>query len=58
MDDDVTTRPITRYEAYAEIVLLTDEQAKNEPRAIRAQDVLDHIGPAAYAPPPGAPPQH
>jgi len=53
-----TTHPITTYEAYAEIVLLTDDQAKNEPRAIKAQDVLDHIGPAAYAPPPGAPPQH
>jgi hypothetical protein len=45
-------RPITSYEAYAEIVLLTDEQARSEPRAIRAQDVLDHVGPSAYAPPP------
>jgi len=36
--------PVTRYEAYAEIVLLTDEQAKNEPRAVNAQEVLDHIG--------------
>ncbi len=49
---DVTSRPVTSYEAYAEIVLLTDAQAKNEPRAIPAQDVLDHIGPAAFAPPP------
>ncbi len=47
-----TSRPITSYEAYAEIVMLTDDQAKNEPRAVNAQDVLDHIGPAAYAPPP------
>jgi hypothetical protein len=39
--------PITRYEAYAEIVLLTDDQAKSEPRAINAQEVLDHIGPQA-----------
>ena len=49
---DYTSRPITSYEAYAEIVLLTDAQAKTEPRAIPAQDVLDHIGPAAFAPPP------
>lgn len=45
-----TTRPITSYEAYAEIVLLTDEQAKKEPRAMNAQDVLDHIGPMAHQP--------
>ena len=39
--------PITRYEAYAEIVLLTGDQAKSEPRAITAQEVLDHLGPLA-----------
>ena len=39
--------PTTRYEAYAEIVLLTDDQAKSEPRAVNAQEVLDHIGPTA-----------
>jgi hypothetical protein len=53
-DDEVTTRPITRYEAFAEIVLLTDDQAKSEPRAINAQDVLDHIGPMARPPEPPA----
>ena len=53
---DVTARPTTRYEAYAEIVLLTDDQAKSEPRAIDAQDVLDHIGPMAR--PPEPPPPH
>jgi len=37
---------VTRYEAYAEIVLLTDEQAKAEPRAVNAQEVLDRIGPS------------
>ena len=42
-----TTFPVTRYEAYAEIVLLTDDQAKSEPRAVNAQEVLDHIGPQA-----------
>jgi hypothetical protein len=46
---DVITR--TNYQAYAEIVLLTPEQAKNEPRAIRADDVLAHIGPDAIKPP-------
>jgi len=49
-----STYPVTRYEAYAEIVLLTDEQAKAEPRAIRAQEVIDHLGslakPASPAP--------
>jgi|WetSurMetagenome_2_1015567.scaffolds.fasta_scaffold127408_2 hypothetical protein len=39
--------PVTRYEAYAEIVLLTAEQAKAEARALQAQEVLDHIGPMA-----------
>jgi hypothetical protein len=56
MGADVTTRPITRYEAYAEIVVLTDDQAKKETRAIDAQDVLVHIGPIAR--PPAPPPQH
>jgi hypothetical protein len=37
--------PTTSYEAYAEIVLLTDDQAKSEPRAANAQEVIDHIGP-------------
>ena len=44
-EQDLATFPVTRYEAYAEIVLLTDEQAKAEPRAVNAQDLLDHIGP-------------
>jgi hypothetical protein len=47
------TRAVTRYQAYAEIVLLTDDQAKSEPRALGAQDVLNHLGP----PPPSAPPK-
>jgi len=45
--DSVESRPVTRYEAYAEIVLLTDDQAKNEPRAINAQQIIDHLGPLA-----------
>jgi hypothetical protein len=50
-----SAHPITSYEAYAEIVLLTDEQAKAEARALGAQDVLDHIGPLARPPETSAP---
>lgn len=42
---DVVTR--TRYQAYAEIVLLTPEQAAREPRAINAAEVLKRLGPDA-----------
>lgn len=42
-----TTRPITSYEAYAEIVLLNEEQAKREPRAMDAEDVIKHVRPMA-----------
>jgi len=44
-DGSATTYPVTSYIAYAEIVLLKDDQVKNEPRALKAQDVLDHLGP-------------
>lgn len=44
-DEQSETRPITSYTAYAEIVLLKEDQAKSEPRALKAQDVLDHLGP-------------
>ena len=37
----------TNYEAYAEIVMLTPEQAAREPRAMSANDVISHIGPEA-----------
>ena len=50
-----TTRPITSYETYAEIVLLTDAQAKDEVRVLQAQDVLDHLGPLARPPDASAP---
>lgn len=49
---DIVTR--TNFQAYAEIVLLTPEQAKKEPRAVRADDVIAHIGPDAVKPPPPA----
>ena len=47
---DVVVR--TNYEAYAEIVLLTPEQAAKEPRAINAADVIAHLGPEAAPPKP------
>ena len=37
----------TNYDAYAEIVMLTPDQAAKEPRAISAGDVIAHIGPEA-----------
>lgn len=46
---DVVTR--TNYEAYAEIVLLTAEQAAKEPRAVKASEVISRIGPEAAAKP-------
>jgi hypothetical protein len=51
-DNEVETRPITRYQAYAEIVLLTDAQAAREPRAINAQSIIQRLGPTAAPPPP------
>jgi hypothetical protein len=48
-DADSEVRPITRYEAYAEIVLLTQAQAEKEPRALNAQSVIAHLGPALTA---------
>jgi len=45
----------TNYEAYAEIVLLTPDQAAKEPRAINAADVISHLGPDAAPPKPSQP---
>jgi len=42
---DVVVR--TNYEAYAEIVFLTPDQAAKEPRAVSASDVIMRIGPDA-----------
>jgi hypothetical protein len=52
-DVDIVTT--TRYEAYAEIVLLTADQASHEPRALNAHDVVSHLGPSAAPPPPKTP---
>jgi hypothetical protein len=43
---------VVRFQAYAEIVLLTDAQATKEPRAINVQSIIQRLGPAA------APPAH
>ena len=42
---DVVVR--TNYQAYAEIVMLTPDQAAKDPRALNAADVIAHIGPDA-----------
>lgn len=42
-----TSRPITRYHAYAEIVLLSDAQAKDTPHAIDAHEIVQHLQPIA-----------
>ena len=47
---DVVVR--TNYEAYAEIVLLTADQAAKEPRALAAADVIARLGPDAAPPKP------
>lgn len=48
---DAVTVPSTRYEAYAEIILLTPAQAKGESHALNAADVIVRLGPAAAPPP-------
>ena len=47
---DVVVR--TNYEGYAEIVLLTPEQAAKEPRSLNAAEVITRIGPDAAPKPP------
>jgi len=42
-----TTFPVTRYEAYAEIVMLTAAQAAKDPMALSAADVLAHLTPTS-----------
>ena len=48
--DEGTTVPITRYEAYAEIILLTDAQGHGDPHALDAKSVVAHLGPLATPP--------
>ena len=50
-----TTNPITSYDAYAEIIMLTPEQAKADPHALRAEDVITRLGPTVERP---AAPEH
>ncbi|MEY4708837.1 MAG: hypothetical protein RJB58_2560 [Pseudomonadota bacterium] len=47
---DVVVR--TNYEAYAEIVLMTADQAAKEPRSLSAADVIARLGPDAAPPNP------
>jgi hypothetical protein len=46
--DIITT---TKYESYAEIVVLNDAQAAHEPRAVDARAVLAHLTPPPAPPP-------
>ncbi len=48
--DNSATVPITRYEAYAEIVLLSDSQGRGDPHALDAKSVVSHLGPLAVPP--------
>lgn len=50
-DEDIQARPITRYEAYAEIIMLTPDQAKATPRSLDAHDVENRLGPRVLPPP-------
>ena len=45
---DIVSR--TKFEAYAEIILLTPAQAARTPRSVNADDVVAHVGPEAGPP--------
>jgi len=47
---DISTT--TRYQAYAEIVLLNDAEAAREPRSVEARAVIQHLPPPAKPRPP------
>lgn len=49
---DVEIISSTKYESYAEIVVLSDAEAAREPRAVDARAVIAHL-----TPPPAPPPQ-
>jgi len=49
--DSAVAIPSTRYEAYAEIILLTPDQAKQDPHALQASDVIARLKPKAAPPP-------
>jgi len=51
--DYADSYPSTRYNAYAEIVMLSPEQARNEPRALDANDVTARLTPPPPPPPRG-----
>ena len=49
---DVDIVSTTKYESYAEIVVLNDEQAQREPRAVDARAVIARMPPPVPPPPP------
>ncbi|MES2255843.1 MAG: hypothetical protein V4559_12485 [Pseudomonadota bacterium] len=49
---DVDIVSTTKFESYAEIVVLNDEQAQREPRAVDARAVIAHMPPPPPPPPP------
>jgi hypothetical protein len=49
--DQAEAVPSTRYQAYAEIIMLTPEQAKSDPHALQASDVIARLGPGAVTAP-------
>ncbi len=51
-DVESQSRPVTKFEAYAEIVMLTDAEAAREPRAIDARQIVARLGPLVLPPPP------
>lgn len=55
LDWDAQAIPVTRYEGYAEIVLMTPAQAQKEPRALDARSVEAHLLPLVA--PPSSPPR-
>ena len=48
---EAESRPITKFEAYAEIVMLTSAEAAKEPRAIDARQIITRLGPLVTLPP-------
>jgi hypothetical protein len=53
---DVDIMTSTRYEAYAEIVLLKDADAAREPRSVDARSVIAHVTPPPASAQPRTPP--
>jgi hypothetical protein len=37
------SHPLAHFQAYAEIIALSDAQAKEQPRAINARELIEHL---------------